>query len=181
MNYCLSAGKDASMLLFLVFFIGFGIKAGFVPFHTWLPYAHPAAPSHVSGIMSGVIIKTGIYGIMRILLLMPDNKLAIGYIILAVSAISGVYGVMLAIVQHNLKRLLAYHSIENIGIIGMGIGIGAIGSGLNNPFMAFAGYAGALLHTLNHSLFKSLLFYTSGTIYHAAHTLMIDRMGGLIR
>ena len=181
MNYCLSAGKEASFLLFLVFFCAFGIKAGFVPFHTWLPYAHPAAPSHVSGVMSGVIIKTGIYGIMRILLLMPDNKLVIGYFILAISVITGVYGVMLAIVQHNLKRLLAYHSIENIGIIGIGIGIGALGSGLNNPFMAFAGYAGALLHTLNHSLFKSLLFYTSGNIMHATHTLMIDRMGGLIR
>jgi formate hydrogenlyase subunit 3/multisubunit Na+/H+ antiporter MnhD subunit len=180
-DYCVNAGKEASLLLFLVFFFGFGIKAGFVPFHTWLPHAHPAAPSHFSGIMSGVIIKSGIYGILRILVLMPDNKLAIGYIILAVSVITGVYGVMLAIIQHNLKRLLAYHSIENIGIIGMGIGIGAIGSGLNNPVMTFAGYAGALLHTLNHSLFKSLLFYTAGNVYHAVHTLTIDRMGGLFR
>jgi formate hydrogenlyase subunit 3/multisubunit Na+/H+ antiporter MnhD subunit len=180
LTYCNNAGKEASLLLFLVFFAAFGIKAGFVPFHTWLPYAHPAAPSHVSGVMSGVIIKTGIYGILRILLLMPHDKLIIGYIILTVSVISGVYGVMLAIVQHNLKRLLAYHSIENIGIIGIGIGIGAIGSGLNNPVMAFAGYAGALMHTLNHSLFKSLLFFTAGNVYQAAHTLMIDRMGGLI-
>jgi len=181
LNYCNSAGKEASLMLFLVFFFGFGIKAGFVPFHTWLPYAHPAAPSHVSGLMSGIIIKSGIYGIMRILVLMPDNKLAIGYIILTISVISGVYGVMLAIVQHNLKRLLAYHSIENIGIIGIGIGIGAIGTGINNQVIAFAGYAGALLHTLNHSLFKSLLFFTAGNVYHALHTLMIDRMGGLIK
>ncbi len=180
-QYCMSGGKEASLLLFLVFFCGFGIKAGFVPFHTWLPYAHPAAPSHVSGIMSGIIIKTGIYGILRIILLMPDNKLAIGYIVLSVAVISGVYGVMLAIVQHNMKRLLAYHSIENIGIIGIGIGIGTIGSGLNNPFLAFAGYAGALMHTLNHSLFKSLLFYSAGNVYQATHTLIIDRMGGLIR
>ena len=122
--------KKPALLLFLVFFIGFGIKAGFVPFHTWLPHAHPAAPSHVSGIMSGVIIKTGIYGILRMLLLMPENHLIIGYIILAISVITGIYGVMLAIVQHNLKSLLAYHSIENIGIIGIGIGIGTIGSGL---------------------------------------------------
>ena len=179
--YCISGGEQASLLLFLVFFCGFAIKAGFVPFHTWLPYAHPAAPSHVSGIMSGIIIKSGIYGIMRILLLMPDNKITIGYIILAFSLFSGVYGVMLAIVQHNLKRLLAYHSIENIGIIGIGIGIGTLGVGLHNDFMIFAGYAGALLHTLNHSLFKSLLFFTAGNVYVATHTLMIDRMGGLIR
>jgi formate hydrogenlyase subunit 3/multisubunit Na+/H+ antiporter MnhD subunit len=179
--YCLNSGNQASLLLFLVFFTGFGIKSGFVPFHTWLPYAHPAAPSHVSGIMSGVIIKSGIYGIMRMLLLMPDNKIALGYIILGVSLLSGVYGVMLAIVQHNLKRLLAYHSIENIGIIGIGIGIGTLGAGLHNDFMIFAGYAGALLHTLNHSLFKSLLFFTAGNIYLATHNLMIDRMGGLGR
>jgi hydrogenase-4 component B len=181
LTYCNSAGKDASLVLFLVFFAGFGIKAGFVPFHTWLPYAHPAAPSHVSGLMSGIIIKTGIYGILRIIVLMPDNKLAIGSIILVVSVISGLYGVILAIVQHNLKRLLAYHSIENIGIIGIGIGIGTIGTGIGNPVMAFAGYAGALLHTLNHSLFKSLLFFTAGNVYNALHTLTIDRMGGLIK
>jgi formate hydrogenlyase subunit 3/multisubunit Na+/H+ antiporter MnhD subunit len=181
LTYCMTGGREASLLLFLVFFCGFGIKAGFVPFHTWLPYAHPAAPSHVSGLMSGVIIKTGIYGIMRMLLFMPDNKLAMGYIILAISVISAVYGVMMAIVQHNLKRLLAYHSIENIGIIGIGIGLGTIGMGLNNQFLIFSGFAGALLHTLNHSLFKSLLFYTSGNIFHAVHSLMIDRMGGLIK
>lgn len=181
LTYCNSAGKEASLMLFLVFFAGFGIKAGFVPFHTWLPYAHPAAPSHVSGLMSGIIIKSGIYGIMRIIVLMPDNKIAIGYIILVISVISGIYGVMLAIVQHNLKRLLAYHSIENIGIIGIGVGIGSIGTGIGNPVMAFTGYAGALLHTLNHSLFKSLLFFTAGNVYNAVHTLMIDRMGGLIK
>lgn len=180
-QYCLSAGKETSLILFLVFFAGFAVKAGFVPFHTWLPHAHPAAPSHVSGVMSGVIIKTGIYGILRILLLMPENALIMGYIILTVSVLTGVYGVMMAIVQHNIKRLLAYHSIENIGIIGIGIGIGTIGTGLQNPVMTFMGYAGALLHTLNHSLFKSLLFYTSGNIFHATGTLIIDRMGGLIR
>jgi hydrogenase-4 component B len=180
-TYCLSGGKEAGLLLFLVFFSGFAIKAGFVPFHTWLPHAHPAAPSHVSGIMSGVMIKTGIYGILRMLLLMPENHLVIGYFILFISVITGIYGVLLATVQHNIKRLLAYHSIENIGIIGIGIGIGAIGSGLHNPFMAFAGYAGALLHTLNHSLFKSLLFFSAGMVYQATHTLIIDRMGGLIK
>jgi formate hydrogenlyase subunit 3/multisubunit Na+/H+ antiporter MnhD subunit len=180
-EYCLSGSKEAGLLLFLVFFIGFAIKAGFVPFHTWLPHAHPAAPSHVSGIMSGVMIKTGIYGILRMLLLIPDHQLAIGYFILIISVITGVYGVILAIVQHNIKKLLAYHSIENIGIIGIGIGIGTIGNGLNNPYLTFAGYAGALLHVLNHALFKSLLFFSAGNVYNATRTLIIDRMGGLIR
>lgn len=165
--------------LFICFFIGFAIKAGFVPFHTWLPYAHPAAPSHVSGIMSGVIIKIGIYGIMRMLLLIKSDYLLIGYLILFASIISGIYGVMLAILQHNLKRLLAYHSIENIGIIGIGIGLGCIGIGNGNHLLAVLGYAGALLHTLNHSLFKSLLFYVAGNVYQATHTLDIEKLGGL--
>ena len=179
--YSASVSPAISLILYLCFFIGFAIKAGFVPFHTWLPYAHPVAPSHVSGVMSGVMIKLGIFGILRMLLLVNQNYLIIGYIILIVSLISGVYGVVLAIVQHNLKKLLAYHSIENIGIIGIGIGIGAIGIGTKNPFLAFAGFAGALLHTLNHSLFKSLLFYEAGTIYQTIHTLNIDSMGGLIK
>lgn len=180
-QYCASINPAISLILYLCFFMGFAIKAGFVPFHTWLPYAHPVAPSHVSGIMSGVMIKLGIFGILRTLLLVNQNYLIIGYFILIFSVISGVYGVILAIVQHNLKKLLAYHSIENIGIIGMGIGLGAIGVGIKNPFLAFAGFAGALLHTLNHSLFKSLLFYGAGTIYQTIHTLNIDSMGGLIK
>lgn len=168
-----------SGVLFLCFFIGFAIKAGFVPFHTWLPYAHPAAPSHVSGVMSGVIIKIGIYGILRMLLLIKVDYLAIGYLIFFVSIFSGVYGVMLAIIQHNLKRLLAYHSIENIGIIGMGIGLGCIGLGKENYYLMVLGFSGALLHTLNHSLFKSLLFYGAGNVYQAAHTLDIEKLGGI--
>jgi formate hydrogenlyase subunit 3/multisubunit Na+/H+ antiporter MnhD subunit len=165
--------------LFLCFFIAFAIKAGFVPFHTWLPYAHPAAPSHVSGIMSGVIIKIGIYGILRMLLLIKSDYLLIGYIILFISIVSGIYGVMLAIIQHNLKRLLAYHSIENIGIIGIGIGLGCIGMGKGNNILTLSGFAGALLHTLNHSLFKSLLFYGAGNVYQATHTMDIEKLGGL--
>ncbi len=167
--------------LILLFFIGFAFKAGFVPFHTWLPYAHPAAPAHVSGIMSGVLIKIGIYGILRMLFLMPTNYIAIGIVILVISVITGVYGVMLAIVQHNLKTLLAYHSIENIGIIGIGIGVGSLGMGLGNFPMAAIGFAGALLHTLNHSLFKSLLFYGAGNVYQATHSVNIESFGGLIK
>jgi hydrogenase-4 component B len=170
-----------SITLFVLLFIGFGFKAGFVPLHTWLPYAHPAAPSHISGMMSGIIIKLGIYGILRMLLLIKTGYLVIGEIILFVSIISGLYGVILAIVQHNLKKLLAYHSIENIGIIGIGIGIGSIGLGLNNNFLAIAGFAGGLLHILNHSLFKSLLFYNAGSVYQQTGTLDIEKLGGLIK
>jgi hydrogenase-4 component B len=171
----------AGSALFLCFFIGFAIKAGFVPFHTWLPYAHPAAPAHISGIMSGVVIKIGIYGILRMLLLIKTDYTTIGFIILFVSTVTGIYGVMLATVQHNLKKLLAYHSIENIGIIGMGIGLGCIGLGATNKWMAILGFSGALLHTLNHSLFKSLLFYSSGNVYQATHTVNIESLGGMFK
>lgn len=180
-RYSSSVSGAVNFMLFFCFFIGFAVKAGFVPFHTWLPYAHPVAPAHISGIMSGVIIKLGIFGILRMLLLIKGSYLSIGYAILFISVISGIYGVMLAIIQHNVKKLLAYHSIENIGIIGIGIGLGTIGLGLNNPFLAFAGFAGTLLHTLNHSLFKSLLFYGAGTVYQATHTMDIEHLGGLIK
>lgn len=167
--------------LFTFFFFGLAIKAGFVPFHTWLPLAHPAAPAHISGVMSGVIIKIGIYGIFRMLLLIQSNYITIGYFILIISVITGVYGVMLAIIQHNLKKLLAYHSIENIGIIGIGIGLGCLGIGYNNQLLILLGFSGALLHTLNHSLFKSLLFYSTGSVYQHAHTINIESLGGLIK
>lgn len=167
--------------LMLLFFVGFAFKAGFVPFHTWLPHAHPAAPSHVSGMMSGVLIKIGIYGIIRMLLIINVNYLVMGFFILVISVVTGVYGVMLAIIQHNLKRLLAYHSVENIGIIGIGIGVGCIGLGSANNALALIGFAGALLHVLNHSLFKSLLFYGAGNVYQATHCMDIEHFGGLIR
>lgn len=171
----------AGTALFLCFFAGFAIKAGFVPFHTWLPYAHPAAPTHVSGIMSGVVIKIGIYGILRMILLIKTDYTIIGYIILIISVITGIYGVLLATIQHNLKKLLAYHSIENIGIIGIGIGLGCIGLGSANKWLSILGFTGAMLHTLNHSLFKSLLFYSTGNVLQSTNTVNIERLGGLIR
>jgi len=180
-SYSMTHSGALSLMLFLFFFTGFAIKAGFVPFHTWLPYAHPAAPAHISGIMSGVLIKIGIFGILRMLLLIDLDYTTVGCIILILSIISGIYGVMLAILQHNLKKLLAYHSIENIGIIGIGIGLGCIGLGSNNPVLCSLGFAGALLHTLNHSLFKSLLFFTAGNVYQATHTLDIEKLGGLVK
>jgi formate hydrogenlyase subunit 3/multisubunit Na+/H+ antiporter MnhD subunit len=133
--------NHSNFLLFILFFIGFGIKAGFIPMHTWLPQAHPAAPSHVSGVMSGVMIKMGIYGILRVLMSVQNDLLLMGLIILIVSLISGVLGVMMAIVQHDLKRLLAYHSIENIGIIGIGIGLGVIGLATNNTVLSMLGFS----------------------------------------
>jgi formate hydrogenlyase subunit 3/multisubunit Na+/H+ antiporter MnhD subunit len=179
--YTATSPEIVGIGFFLVFFLGFAVKAGFVPFHTWLPYAHPAAPSHVSGVMSGVIIKIGIYGILRMILTIKTDYYYIGIVILTISVISGIYGVMLAIVQHNLKKLLAYHSIENIGIIGIGIGLGCLGISMNNFGLTFAGFAGALLHTLNHSLFKSLLFFGAGNIYQSSHNLDLEKSGGLIR
>jgi formate hydrogenlyase subunit 3/multisubunit Na+/H+ antiporter MnhD subunit len=173
--------NHSNLLLFILFFIGFGIKAGFIPMHTWLPEAHPAAPSHVSGVMSGVMIKMGIYGILRVLISVQSDLLLIGVIILAVSLISGVLGVMMAIVQHDLKRLLAYHSIENIGIIGIGIGLGMIGISTNNTALSLLGFGGGLLHVMNHSLFKSLLFFNAGSVYQATHTRNIEQLGGLMK
>jgi hydrogenase-4 component B len=167
--------------VFLLFFIGFGLKAGFFFLHTWLPDAHPAAPSHVSGIMSGVMIKLGIYGILRVSTFLVRDLAQIGAAMIVISAITGVFGVMMAILQHDVKRLLAYHSIENIGIIGLGIGLGIFGSATGNPVVSTAGYAGALLHTLNHSLFKSLLFYGAGSVTSAIHTRNIEKMGGIMR
>ncbi|HAN17387.1 MAG: hypothetical protein A2X13_00890 [Bacteroidetes bacterium GWC2_33_15] len=178
-DFANSTTAFGGLVLMICFFMGFAIKAGFVPFHTWLPLAHPAAPAHISGIMSGVIIKIGIYGILRMLFLIRTDYLAIGYFILFISIVSGVYGVMLAILQHNLKRLLAYHSIENIGIIGIGIGLGCIGLGTENNLLSILGFSGALLHTLNHSLFKSLLFYSAGNIYQSVHTVNIEQLGGV--
>lgn len=169
------------LALFVLFFIGFGIKAGFVPFHTWLPHAHPAAPAHISGVMSGVIIKIGIFGLLRMLMVINANFTIIGTFILIISIVTGLYGVMMAIVQNNLKRLLAYSSIENIGIIGLGIGLGCLGKASNHEWLVIAGFGGALLHTLNHSLFKSLLFYIAGNIYQATHTINIDSLGGLLK
>ena len=171
--------EHSNISLFLLFFAGFGIKAGFIPLHTWLPEAHPAAPSHVSGVMSGVMIKMGIYGIIRVLLNLQDDLMATGILILAVSLLSGILGVMMAIVQHDLKRLLAYHSIENIGIIGIGIGVGTIGLASGNGTLYTLVFSGAILHVLNHSLFKSLLFFSAGSVYSAAHTRNMEQLGGL--
>jgi hydrogenase-4 component B len=173
--------RSIANLVFVLLFIGFGTKAGFVPFHTWLPKAHPAAPSHISGLMSGIMIKTGIYGILRIITLIKVPGIEIAYFVLIISLISGILGVAYAIAQHNIKRLLAYHSVENIGIIGIGIGLGMLGLAYGIAPLALLGFAGGILHVLNHSLFKSLLFFATGGVYQKTHLLNIEKLGGLVK
>lgn len=165
--------------LFLVFFAGFGLKAGFIPLHSWLPHAHPSAPSHVSGVMSGVIVKMGIYGIIRVASYLTNNHLLLGEIVISISVLTGIYGILNAAAHRDFKRMLAYCTIENIGIIGIGIGIGLVGIGIKSDILYFLGFGGALLHVLNHSLFKSLLFYSAGSVYQQTHTRDMDKLGGL--
>ncbi|MBN1568005.1 MAG: hypothetical protein JXA73_09175 [Acidobacteria bacterium] len=166
---------------FVLAVVGFGTKAGIVPSHVWLPEAHPAAPSHVSAVMSGVMIKTGIYGLLRVLTFLGPVPSWWGWALIAVGLLSGILGVLFALAQHDLKRLLAYHSVENIGIIVMGLGVGMLGLSTGSPMLAFFGFAGGLLHVLNHAMFKGLLFMGAGSVAHAAHTREIDHLGGLLK
>lgn len=175
------AASRAGTALFFLALVGFGFKAGIMPMHIWLPPAHASAPSHVSAIMSGVLIKTGIYGLFRFFSLFPDPPLWWGAALLALGLVSGVFGVAYALGQHDLKRLLAYHSIENIGIIVMGLGLGMAGRSLGHPSWIALGFGGALLHVVNHAIFKALLFYAAGAVIHATGTREIDRLGGLAK
>jgi hydrogenase-4 component B len=171
--------RDAAFLLFLV---GFGIKAGVVPLHIWLPAAHPVAPSNVSAFMSGVLIKTGIYGFARVAFdFLGAPPLWWGVTVLTVGTISAVLGVLYALMEHDLKRLLAYHSIENIGIILMGLGAALIFLHTGNPLLATLALVAGLYHTINHAVFKGLLFLGAGAVLHATHTRNMEEMGGLIR
>jgi formate hydrogenlyase subunit 3/multisubunit Na+/H+ antiporter MnhD subunit len=176
-----AVAPETGGVLFLLAIVGFGTKAGFVPLHVWLPEAHPAAPSHVSAVMSGVMIKMGIYGLLRTLTFLGAPAAWWGWLLVVVGASSGILGVLFALAQHDLKRLLAYHSVENIGIIALGVGVGVLGVSYGNPTMAMLGFAGGILHVLNHALFKSLLFLGAGAVAHATGTREIDRLGGLLR
>jgi formate hydrogenlyase subunit 3/multisubunit Na+/H+ antiporter MnhD subunit len=167
--------------IFALLLFGCGSKAGIIPLHYWLPGAHAAAPSHVSALMSGVVIKMGVYGLLRVSTFLGDPPLSFGLVVFAAGVVSGVLGVAFALGQHDLKRLLAYHSIENVGIITMGIGLLLMGRTLHRPELVLLGSAGALLHTLNHGLFKSLLFLGAGSAIHGAGTREIDRLGGLAK
>ncbi len=179
------AGLPAPLqsLVFLCATIGFGTKAGIIPFHIWLPEAHPAAPSNVSALMSGVMIKLGIYGMVRVYFdfLGPDIPPWWGLLILLVAVSSSVLGVLYALTEHDLKRLLAFHSIENIGIILMGVGGALLFASLGNRLLASVALIAALYHVLNHATFKGLLFLGAGSVHHATHSRNIEEMGGLIR
>lgn len=172
-----SHGLATAIFVFTV--IGFGLKAGMMPFHVWLPSSHANAPSHVSAIMSGVIIKMGIYGIARVTSLLPHPPVEWGAILIGLGCVSGVLGIVFAAAQRDLKRLLAYSSIENIGIILIGIGLALVGRSLGRPEWVILGLSGALLHVWNHALFKGLLFLCAGSVIHSVQTREIDQLGGL--
>ncbi|WP_292391924.1 proton-conducting transporter membrane subunit [Methanosarcina sp. UBA5] len=168
-------------LPFLCLFTGFGIKAGLVPFHKWLPYAHPAAPSSISALMSGVMLKVAIYGFLRFLLSVATPELWWGTLILIAGTLSAILGVIYAIKESDIKRLLAYSSIENIGIIFTGIGLYLIFKLEGVESLALLSLVGACFHAFNHALFKSLLFLGAGSVVHATGTRNIEAFGGLIK
>jgi formate hydrogenlyase subunit 3/multisubunit Na+/H+ antiporter MnhD subunit len=175
------AASSGAGLLFVLALAGFGTKAGFIPLHVWLPEAHPAAPSHVSAVMSAVMIKTGIYGLLRVVMLLGAPQVWWGWVLCGVGLTSGIVGVLLALAQQDLKRLLAYSTVENAGIVALGLGVGLIGLAIGMPAVSAIGFAGAFLHVLNHSLFKGLLFLAAGNVAHGAHTKNIDQLGGLLK
>jgi hydrogenase-4 component B len=170
--------RDAAFVLAL---IGFGTKAGVVPLHVWLPMAHPVAPSHVSALMSGVVIKMGVYGLLRVTIdLLVGGPAWWGGLVLAVGTVSALLGVLYALMEHDLKRLLAYHSVENIGIIFIGIGAGLVFQSYGLTALATLGVVGGLYHTINHACFKGLLFLGAGSVLHATGTRNMEALGGLI-
>jgi hydrogenase-4 component B len=176
------AAAPARSLLFVLFFTGFGVKAGIIPLHVWLPEAHPAAPSSISALMSAVIIKTGIYGIIRVCAFgLGTPRLSWGLLVVALGGISATLGVLYALMQHDLKRLLAYHSIENIGIILLGLGAGMIALAAGRSDIAAIGVAASLYHVLNHAVFKGLLFLGAGGVVMSTGTRQIEHLGGLLR
>lgn len=163
-------------------FVGFGMKAGLVPLHVWLPEAHPVAPSHISALMSGVMLKVAVYGFMRFVFdLIGDVYWQWGVVVLVVGSITALMGVLYALMQHDLKRLLAYHSVENIGIIFIGLGLALTFLATGHPIPGILAFVAALYHTINHALFKSLLFLGAGAILHSTNERDIDNMGGLLR
>mgnify|MGYP001331101390 CR=1 FL=1 len=168
--------------VFALALVGFGTKAGIIPFHIWLPNAHPAAPSHISALMSGVMIKTGIYMFIRVFLdIMPEAPLWWGGIILTLGAVSSLLGVLYALTEHDIKRLLAYSSIENIGIILLGLGSSLVFWSIGMKPLAVLALVAALFHTLNHAIFKALLFLGAGSVISQTHTRDMEEYGGLIK
>ncbi|MCU0241746.1 MAG: hypothetical protein MUF51_04920 [Vicinamibacteria bacterium] len=172
----------AASVCFALAILGFGTKAGIAPLHVWLPEAHPAAPSPISALLSGVMIKTGIYGLIRCLTFLSDPpSLAWGCVLITLGGLSALLGGLFALAQRDLKRLLAYCSVENIGLIVLSLGVSVMGLALSAPRIAALGMAGALLHVLHHALFKGGLFLSAGAILHATGTTEMDKLGGLLR
>lgn len=169
-------------IVFVLALIGFGTKAGIIPLHIWLPRAHPAAPSQVSALMSGVMIKTAILMFIRLFLdVLPTQQVWWGLVILTIGAVSSILGVLYALSEHDIKKLLAYHSVENIGIILMGVGSALTFYALGAIPLTILATSAALYHTLNHAIFKSLLFLGAGSVVHQTHTHNIEEYGGLIK
>jgi hydrogenase-4 component B len=166
---------------FVLLVTSFGLKSAFFPFHTWLPRAHSAAPAHVSALMSGVIHKAGLFGLLRVTLLIGTPEAWMGWYVLAFSGLSVLLGVLYTTAQRDLKRLLGYSSTENVGIAGMGFGVGYLGLAWHQPALVVLGFTGGILHLLNHAFFKCLLFYAAGAVYRATHTVDLERLGGLAR
>lgn len=169
-------------IVFLLLLTGFGTKAGIVPLHIWLPYAHPQAPSHISAVMSGVMIKTAVYGMIRfIIFLLGAGSPWWGILILILAVISCLVGVIYALMVNDIKRLLAYSSVENMGIILLGVGMALLFTSLNMPYLAVFSLIAGLYHLVNHAIFKGLLFLCAGSIYKATGTRDIEKLGGLIK
>lgn len=179
--HALSQALPIASAVIITALIGFGGKAGLMPLHFWLPGAHANAPSHVSAMMSGLMLKMGVYGILRILSFFETLPVWLGWLVLLLGAWSAINGIALAAGQRDLKRLLACSSIENIGIIFIGMGLALVGLQLHAPYLVVCGLAGAFIHIINHGLFKSLLFLGSGVLIHATGTREIDQLGGLAR
>lgn len=174
-------GLTAAGLILLLALIGFGTKAGIVPLHIWLPEAHPAAPSHVSALMSGVMIKLGLYGLLRVMMFIGPPAVWWGPMLVAIGFVGAVLGISCALVQRDLKRALAYSSVENVGLIVLALGIGIWGLTAHHPVVAALGLAGAFLHIWNHSLMKSLMFLGAGSVLHGAGGRDMERLGGLMK
>jgi len=177
----LRSGDPLRDVVWLLLVVAFALKSAFFPFHTWLPRAHAAAPAHVSALMSGVIHKAGLYGLLRVTLLLGEPDAWMGYFLLAFSLLSALVGVIYTATQRDLKRVLGYSSTENVGIVGVGIAIAYLGADWREPTLVCIGISAAILHILNHALFKCLLFYGAGAIYRATHTVDMERLGGAWR
>ena len=169
------------VLAFVLALCGFGLKLGLIPFHVWLPDAHPAAPAPISALMSGAMIELGFYGLFCWAVYSTKHFVIYGWFFLVLGVLGAILGILFAMPQNNLKRLLAYSSIENIGIMSMGFGFGFLGAAHNNSLVAFCGFAGGFLHLINHALLKGGLFLCAGNILKAVHSLDMDKMGGLFK